>query len=572
MFFVVGFCSSFGQDSAQLDETGGPTVPVFEKNVEKNSIDAKKLYLYQKLEDITTILSTHQLLGKANKQALPAKIFQEPLKLVRNTKDLLERIVVSFNAENLFYNPEIGYRFVNNCNFLRDINEVCPHHIREYKKQLAKFDAYLQNYKLTRKDFLQSQDIELIDNIRLFNHHISCYMLRDEFFDICFADKVIDSVWYRPLEWIDRHPLLTTGIIITAACFVGYFYVYPKYLEWYYRNCNKDFDGKQLLGSGQNAGECALIALAHALIAASSDDEQTVQNRLNILKDNQDILDGWRQFITTRRAPMLAQIPVLQGQLAALQTAGAGHEQEIVKITQDIASRSAVQGSSWLHGNEVQDLLQPAHITPFLSRLGIGENPVNIIQRVVVVESGRTLPGNSAEFARSIQAFRANSHPQVVVLNTGGHWIALKLMPNTQARNNVFFWVIDSMPFNDTASSYVTNVLNTYTRLPLMRPGMQAILPMVQTAENVFAVNNDTAGALHHLRNAVMGSIVGDGRAFIGDPAFAVTQQQMAQCFDAIRNQNLFLGQHGATIGASARMVDFDTCLTFNDFIRIATT
>ena len=188
-----------------------------------------------------------------------------------------------------------------------------------------------------------------------------------------------------------------------------------------------------------------------------------------------------------------------------------------------------------------------------------------------MVETGRTLPINSASLVQSVQAFRDHNQSQVVVLNTGGHWIALKLIPSTQARHNVFFWVIDSMPFNDTASAHVTNMLNTYSRLPIMRLDMQAILPMVQTAENVLAENNDTAGALGHLGNAIAGAIAGDGESFMGNRAFMAIQAQMGRCFNAIRRQSLSLDQHIATIGDSTRMVDFDVCRTFDDFVQVAT-
>ena len=48
-------------------------------------------------------------------------------------------------------------------------------------------------------------------------------------------------------------------------------------------------------------------------------------------------------------------------------------------------------------------------------------------------------------------------------------------------------------------------------------------------------------------------------------------QAQMGRCFNAIRRQSLSLDQHIATIGDSTRMVDFDVCRTFDDFVQVAT-
>jgi hypothetical protein len=565
---VMGNLQGRAHEHETNGETGSPEPTgvsfdgKMESQVARYTILTERLYLYQVLNDIKSLLlEQHDDLPDGQK-AGEVKAFEGAISLIDGTIAALGSIVDAFNNGGLAYNPEIEYRFITMCNFLSDIPEVQPRHVRNYKEHIEKFNDYVQKYRVCRKDFLKPSDLELIDKITHLNHRIKTYILRDEFLGICFADKVLDSVVYRPLDFMSKHPIIVTASVLVVLAAVTYFYVYPWVKSWWLKNRNQEYDVVQFEGvtQGMGTGDCAYFATAHAAILAACSSELEVQEKISLLHQHPEIIDGWHQVINQERETLRSR-----------------------------GIAGVMRGTGDLQEEEVAFLLQPQNLNPLLTQLGVTDVQA-VRDRIVVLSDINSIVSGQNVFdglVNSVMALRRNNQAQIAILNTaranfdsqthrvvggGMHWVAMKTIPDAQARHGFKIWAVNSVPYNITAEPALDMAMAVYTQRPLMRPGMLGVAEPVENAHNVMEHNNNPSAALDHLTHATLQAIAGDVHgSYMNDEGFRTIRADMGSCFDYIRQASLAQNIHQAQIRGTARVINFDLCQNFDHFVQAVT-
>ena len=109
---------------------------------------------------------------------------------------------------------------------LKEEETVHPWNLRCQLQGVKQFNQYLMNYCISRKDFLEVEDLKLFDKITKFNQILMLCILRDEYFDVGIDDKFIDTCFHRPMEFILRNKIFAVSVPITIiGCLVGYWYL-----------------------------------------------------------------------------------------------------------------------------------------------------------------------------------------------------------------------------------------------------------------------------------------------------------------------------------------------------------
>lgn len=178
------------------------------------------------MEDIA--IKHHSIAGDSPEnltQDQNKKLQQKSLDLVEKEIELLKEIVHGFNKGLLFF---IEYRFIGVCNFFSNFDSIEPRDVRAFERKVIKFDNFIQNYRLKKKESLDNDEIELCEKILIFNQILLTCFLRHDFYNIDLTDEIVDTCFFRPVEIMGNHPLLTTAAAAIILSVLFYYYVYPN--------------------------------------------------------------------------------------------------------------------------------------------------------------------------------------------------------------------------------------------------------------------------------------------------------------------------------------------------------
>ncbi len=194
---------------------------------------AEDLHIFNVLNNAKLVLMENiAIANSSNKDHIEAKLpieqkslEQKSLDLVKMEIELLREIVQGFNEGLLFF---VEYRFINVCNFFSNFDSIEPRDLRAFKRKVTKFDNFIQNYSLKKKGVLDKREVELCEKIINFDQILLTCFLRYDFYNIDTVDRIIDTCFFRPAEFMGVHPLFTTSASIIILSILFYYYVYPN--------------------------------------------------------------------------------------------------------------------------------------------------------------------------------------------------------------------------------------------------------------------------------------------------------------------------------------------------------
>jgi ubiquitin C-terminal hydrolase len=148
--------------------------------------------------------------------------------LANESIKLFAAIVEGFNKGGFYYNPELKYRFITVCNAIDIQSPIEPCDLRGLSSQVKTFCRQVKAYSNSHKGFLSKEDCELSDKIINLGNALTSGLLRDEFFDIDWADRLVDWTVHRPAEFVadNKELVITLGIVSIAA--LGWWYYEKK--------------------------------------------------------------------------------------------------------------------------------------------------------------------------------------------------------------------------------------------------------------------------------------------------------------------------------------------------------
>ena len=328
---VVGFC--VGLQAATVVESvalpaeaavvKSPVPPLVTFGMGTNRpIVATTLNLYGLIQLVAANIDNQskQLMLESTPNMDRQTVLGAAFQLATESMKLFVAIVDGFNKGGFYYNPELKYRFITVCNAIDIKSSIEPCDLRRLNLQLKTFCRQVKAYSNSHKGFLSKDDGELSDKIINFGNALTSGLLREEFFDIDWADKVVDWTIYRPAEFVadNKELIITLGIVSIAA--VG---------MWYLKKNDFDSTPPQHPASAvvglQNAdglfipttaNNCWLNASAQCLFRADAINErlQGKQLRLGALFESPDRDDrrgaaamrAWGNLITSLHAPVTA--------------------------------------------------------------------------------------------------------------------------------------------------------------------------------------------------------------------------------------------------------------------------
>jgi len=371
-----------------------------------NDVKPSELHLYTLMQDLkaTAVQFSHY---KAEKQFSTSSQVSPESTLIKYLDDsiiLFENIVHDFNKGCLTRNPEIFFKFANICQNWKgmELSDLEPKHLRNFKKKIQRFDRYVKRYCLNRKDILQASETVLFNRLIILNQRILDGLFIEDLLGIDVTDKIIDTLFVRPYEFVCENPVLCSCMGIITLSFVGYFYAYPAFKKWTLKNANPTLRVDQPSVIRQRGQTCGIHAIwnAHCLHQAQGD-----RQRFEALAN-----DG-QAFNTFYSQAIQLSGPVGRRGLEGNQV------------------RAVLQGMSDL---SLQNFLVVDHpeIYP-----GMRQNPTLLRSDQDINSYAPPGNGNTPGFIEYMQYHRAitqfglrqnspNSNDVTCIANIGGHWIA----------------------------------------------------------------------------------------------------------------------------------------------------
>jgi hypothetical protein len=335
---------------------------------------------------------------------------------------LLRDSVNAFNNHCLSYNPDIEARFYDLCTYFDKIGlaELEPRHLRSFCTSVVEFNSYISTYYQDRKKFLCKEDSELFEKLIKLNLILSAGLVRDDYISVAWYQKVTDWLVYRPLEFAQNHPLLTTAVCAVVVCWCAYY-------TWQtYQNASQQsYHVEYIDVPPQKSRECGINAVVNAIVLANPE----------LKAQHAALIEAARQQIEAARAA------------AAQASPASSSSSSSAPATQPAQQRIPLQAAD-LDIQEVQSLLN--HIRDH----GIGgQHPT--AANIIAVQDETNVPAISRlpeSMIKSFQGLRSGNQAQVCILYLGGlnyggygHWVAVHLVPSPQSFGGIRACVADSM-------------------------------------------------------------------------------------------------------------------------------
>jgi hypothetical protein len=460
---------------AQEPQQSSP-INVFLRSLPRHSIvDATSLSLYKFLDAIHTNLMKmiQGAMKEKNNKATTALV--AAYTTTEKAQELLKDIINDFNDYRFSYNPDIEMRFRTLCDYFDqcDFTDMEPWRLRSFNKSVQEFDEYITVYCMERKQFLCKEDVSLFEKISALDHILMLGIVRADYFDIKFSDKILDWTVCRPWEFMCDHPWLTASVIgISAALFAYYLYTRP----YTYTNENPKYTVSQTCGVPQRGGAtCGYYALLHALIERNAKTPDEAQALIQKARSMPDLLKPWMDSVTQQRK--------------------ATQKESDQKSSRKVKSDEV--GAGWVDSNNISNILETPVLVQQVTQPLFADGRKVETDHIVVTDRIPGVPtliatsaGVTAEDSEHAQeagllqgisdsAMRFGTegqHPEHIVLcfpgSSGrGHWAMVQITHNPQAQNQVEAHIIDSIPENRwgnrTGSHYITALLDFFTRLML---------------------------------------------------------------------------------------------------------
>jgi hypothetical protein len=357
------------------------------ENMNNFKIELNDIFLYKLFKTLNENLTeniTEKNLSEEYRENLVARhLFFEKI-----TK-LFELIVKLFNDSPLQCDLKLKFKFFscyNHFESFESFEQIKPNDLRNFAKKLEKFDLYIKNRCSKIKSNYTNEEQAVIENIIKLNEMMSMCSFSDSIFNISISDRVIDTIFTRPKEWIKKHTFLAAGVGLALGSAVVYFYIWPKYLEQYYwkwklRNKNKKYKIIQYVCPNQSDCDCGLWAILLAELLNRTD------------KMNVDDIGIIKEYMSKNKY---------------------AYE----KLSNDIWSADTSTEKTWHYAEQLEGIT---------TKLGIN-NRIQIIPAPQVVREKNPIDSMAyntkhLDFGHLKDNFKAEN-PQTFILNAGNHWIA----------------------------------------------------------------------------------------------------------------------------------------------------
>ncbi len=161
-------------------------------------------------------------------ECLPDKPIQI-LEDVNTLLDLTESIIHRFENGMFSYNPGIWYQFLKICQSFKTINELNPADIRDLAEKINSFNKKLNLYFKIRKQFFNESEISLCNDIKAFNLLLLGEVLKDDFLQFSFSEKLLDYIYYQPKKFIEEYRgFFIAGGIVGVGILASFIIPYLK--------------------------------------------------------------------------------------------------------------------------------------------------------------------------------------------------------------------------------------------------------------------------------------------------------------------------------------------------------
>lgn len=531
--------------------------------LDHKSIELEQLHLYKIIISIKAACLTERI-EAIQRQEESSQDFelttQSPLKLVELALQEMKDIVAGLNKGLLASSIEIEYKFVNLCNFLQD-KKITSRALRELREKINEFDLALKTFCKRKKYYLKPEAFELVNKMIRFNHMLNQGVLDDNYFDLSIIDLSLDLIFYRPLEFANKHKFLIGGAALAVCALIAAVYGYPIYVAHQLTNRNPNYQCRQLHGFSQplGSGDCGLYALVHTLLLmnpghqaqepAAMLNADAIQDRLNAIPSLNPIIEQMQMNIRNYRAAHPNVLP-----------------------------------DGWLRAEEIQQLLNPNTLQTFAAQLhaiGINQQALDL-QDIHIVElhndhvandllRERNHQLNIVAVAPAIDRFRRLNRAQGIILFMHGHWVSLRLQRDAQGIVQPL--LLNSSIQNITNHPVVNQIIELFTQQAIASPhGLANIAPSLETARGILNGNGiypadaDRAQAvLNHLSRAIGGiqAAPADQRA----QEFAYYQQNLTDLFNNFRNACLGHNLHQIATEQAPHLIDLDHVQTIDQLI-----
>jgi len=421
VFIVGGVC--WNVTVAGADESEATTNTLMRWNIVHRSLQPKQLYLYNLLVDIREALTEQK------------DSHNEVYMRIQNAVLLMEEIVDGINKEIFFFNPQMEYKFINICNFLKGTNTITLSLLRSFKEKIRNFDRYIEHYCLKKREVIEKKELDLLNKMTYCNDLLLNNLLKDEYLSISLLDHVTDVLIYRPMEFIAAHKLLT---VIIVGCIVGgiwYFYVRQPEVPnpIVEERVTDQYRIIQMRVLNQTRSQCAFNALYNRCLASNED-----IGRLSVEVNDSVQFKEWQQVASA-----------LIGSDAALRD---DHLEELIaKLGINRENLTVIPDST---------ALDPTHLQP------VAPEPVGILPAIVphidqkIAALRRGVPQifiiNDTESSRghSLQEVGQATH----------HWFTVVMKPDVQRAGGILFILADSLRNRDiTRHPIIDRLLRIFT-------------------------------------------------------------------------------------------------------------
>lgn len=363
---------------------------------------------------------------------------QKSIELVDMQVNLLREIIDGFNR-GLLINVE--FRFLGICNFLKELEIIAPRNIRAFKRKLIKFDDFIQKYPKSNGNLLTAQEIELCEKIIKFEQMLFNCFLRHDFYDIALTDEFVDLCFFRPVEWVGNHPVISTAVVFAVLAILFYYYLYPYLnssddvkMDGYVLIKNKNPNGVVVIQFKQEKTQgwtltCGAHALFNliAMIKGGGDDKKTYE-LVNSQEEKNKMFTHWQKVLIRKDEEE-------RKKLAERALKDPAHWKDCT-----VPSRN---GLNSLDGADIIKILQEEHL-----------------ENVHVIEDSGMLKAENLDSFNSNGAYQMREGvPQLFIVNTAerteaddsyGHWLPFMLTKDKKAKDGIKVLTADSMGGNVT--------------------------------------------------------------------------------------------------------------------------
>jgi hypothetical protein len=523
---------------------------------------AESLHLYELLSHVSAFLkeSIDELVQDgANAEKLRPILSASVL--CTQSLESLKRIMHLFSETTLEDSYQFERYFVNLCDALKEHGtDVKPRHLRDFAQRFKKFETLVFRYFYKQKEFMSAQEKELFNEINLFCYRLRFCLLNEDYFDFSLTSLFADQFFFKPIEWISNHKLLSVTILIAVAL-VYYFYLHPKFfppnpLIAVVNGCFKQ----------ASAPECAMYAIANA-VAMQQPDPQAVFNKNPAFN-------------------MAALLQAARNDLAA---------------NPDALNRLPTT-TNWLNGDEAIALLENSvFMQQLCEQMGVVFNPQNPSMGVRVIQGGE-LSQSDVTYPQILEVDRGlrAGNPQATICFQGntnescrGHWVAARFIPPTAEGQAVRVEVADSLshgffkditwcPHLHSASAMFTKGVVSLSNIDLIRQlrgtdqyftptyrpsgpdGLPAVDPSQRKAELAF---NSYAQTLRQMSAA--GALANQDQLPYQEAERIFTMLRQLATTDADRNQANPIILPPVGDGGPAVQIDLREVQTFADVRRV---